>query len=68
MDISEIPENVLYKCASLAKKNSKASNDTNISVDYCYARYVKKAPNSKPGMVIYTNNKTLYVNPSIEMP
>ena len=28
-----------------------------------YIKYVKKPNGAKPGMVIYTNNKTLYVNP-----
>ena len=26
-------------------------------------KYVKKPNGAKPGMVIYTNNKTLYANP-----
>ena len=61
LDIEDIPENVLYKCACLAKENSKANNALNISVDYCYARYVKKLSGSKPGMVIYNNFKTIIV-------
>lgn len=61
LDISEIPENVLYKCACLAKENSKASNALNVCVDYCYARYVKKSSGAKPGMVIYNNFKTIIV-------
>ena len=31
------------------------------TVDYCYVKYVKKPNGAKPGMVIYTNNKTIYV-------
>jgi predicted ribosome quality control (RQC) complex YloA/Tae2 family protein len=57
----DIPTEVIEKCASLAKENSKASLDTGASVDYCPVRYVKKAPGSKPGMVIYTNYKTIYI-------
>ena len=41
--------------------DSKAKLDTNAPVDYCYAKFVKKAPNSKPGMVIYSNFQTIIV-------
>ena len=57
----DVPDEVLTKCATLAKENSKASNSSNVPVDYCLARYVKKPSGSKPGMVIYTNYKTIYV-------
>ena len=61
LDISDIPENVLFKCACLAKENSKASSSVNVCVDYCLAKFVKKASGAKPGMVIYTNFKTIIV-------
>lgn len=61
MDIEDIPENVLFNCACLAKENSKASDSLNVSVDYCYAKLVKKASGAKPGMVIYNNFKTIIV-------
>jgi predicted ribosome quality control (RQC) complex YloA/Tae2 family protein len=61
LDILDIPENVLFKCACLAKENSKASTSLNVSVDYCYAKFVKKASGAKPGMVIYNNFKTIIV-------
>ncbi len=48
LEISEIPENVLFNCALLAKQNSKASNSLNVSVDYCLAKFVKKLSGSKP--------------------
>lgn len=57
----EIPENVLYKCAELAKENSKGKLSSNVPVDYCLAKFVKKAIGSKPGLVIYTNYKTIFV-------
>lgn len=63
-----IPIDTLEKCAKLAAYYSKAKLSTNVPVDYCPVKFVKKPNGSKPGMVIYTNNKTLYVNPSIEMP
>lgn len=58
---NDIPDNVLYKCAELASNHSKAKNSSNVPVDYCFVKYVKKPNGAKPGMVIYTNNKTLYV-------
>lgn len=61
LDIEDIPENVLFNCACLAKENSKASDSLNVSVDYCYAKLVKKASGAKPGMVIYNNFKTIIV-------
>jgi len=61
LDIEDIPENVLFNCARLAKENSKASDSLNVSVDYCYAKLVKKASGAKPGMVIYNNFKTIIV-------
>ena len=60
-EIDDIPENVLFNCAKLAKENSKASTSLNISVDYCYAKFVKKASGARPGMVIYNNFKTIIV-------
>ena len=62
-----MPIDTLEKCAKLAAYYSKAKLSTNVPVDYCPVKFVKKPNGSKPGMVIYTNNKTLYVNPSIEM-
>lgn len=61
LDIEDISENVLFNCARLAKENSKASSSLNVSVDYCYAKFVKKSAGSKPGMVIYNNFKTIIV-------
>ena len=57
----QIPENILYECAKLAKENSKASSSLNVPVDYCKIKFVKKIPCAKPGMVNYTNYKTIIV-------
>jgi predicted ribosome quality control (RQC) complex YloA/Tae2 family protein len=35
-------------------------------VDYCLARYVKKPAGAKPGKVIFTNYKTIFVKPDTE--
>ena len=57
----EIPDEILYKCAELAKENSKGKLSSNVPVDYCQAKFVKKSPGAKPGLVIYTNYKTIFV-------
>ncbi len=51
----------LYKCANLAKEHSKAKQSSNVLVDYTYIKYVKKPSGSKPGMVVYTNEHTLFI-------
>lgn len=60
-----ISNDTLIKCAKLAAYYSKGRLSSNVPVDYCFVKYVKKPNGSKPGMVIYTNNKTLNVTPSI---
>ncbi len=57
----EVDEDTLYKCAKLAANNSKAKLSNNIPVDYTLVKFVKKPGSAKPGMVVYTNYKTLYV-------
>lgn len=63
-NILNVSQETLVKCAKVAAKYSKAKLSSNIPVDYCEVKFVKKTKNSKPGMVIYTNNKTLYVTPN----
>ena len=58
-------ENILL-CASLAAHFSKAQGSSKVPVDYTEIRYVKKPSGSKPGFVIFTNQKTLYVTPDEE--
>ena len=55
-------ETIIF-AASLAAKNSKASNSDNVPVDYTPIKFVKKPNGAKAGMVIYTTNKTVYVTP-----
>lgn len=57
----EVLEDVLIECAKLAKENSKGKMSSNVPVDYTKAKFVKKSPGAKPGLVIYTNYKTIYV-------
>ena len=56
-----ISDDTLVKCAKLAVEHSKAKFSSNVPVDYCKVQYVKKPNGAKPGMVIFTNNKTISV-------
>ena len=56
---------ILNKCAEITAFHSKAKHSSNVPVDYCEVKYVKKPNKANPGMVIYKNNSTLYVNPKI---
>lgn len=58
-------ETVLF-AASLAALHSKAATSSGVPVDYTQIKYVKKPAGAKPGMVIYTTNKTVYVTPPKE--
>ena len=59
-----MPINLLHqKVASIAALHSKAKNSSNVPVDMCEVRFVKKPSGAKPGMVIYKNQQTVYVNP-----
>ena len=55
---------VIYEAASIAAFHSKARTSENVPVDYVPIRFVKKPAGSKPGYVIFTNNRTVYVNPN----
>ena len=59
----EVNDDILVKAAEIAAKHSKAKMSSNVPVDYCLVQFIKKPNGSKPGMVIFTNNKTLNVNP-----
>ena len=56
-------ETILF-AAKLAAFHSKGRNSAQVPVDYTEVRFVKKPSGAKPGMVIFTNNKTVYVNPT----
>ena len=63
-DGNEVSDKTITFAASLAAKNSKAANSSQVPVDYTRVKYVKKPSGAKPGMVIYTTNKTVYINPT----
>ncbi|SFP68721.1 Rqc2 family fibronectin-binding protein [Caldicoprobacter faecalis] len=61
-----VPENTLVEAALLAAYFSKGRNSSNVPVDYCPRKNVKKPSGAKPGMVIYEGYNTIYVTPSEE--
>lgn len=63
VDNKPVDDEILIKCAEIAARHSKAKQSSNVPVDYCLVQFVKKPRCAKPGMVIFTNNKTLNVNP-----
>jgi len=60
----EITETAVYEAAALAALYSKAKASGNVPVDYVPVRYVKKPSGAKPGKVIFTHNRTVYVDPA----
>ena len=61
---TSIPQDVLEFSASLAAFYSKLSASPKVEIDYTEVRNVKKIPGAKPGMVIYENYKTIYIEPN----
>ena len=57
----EIPDTTLMQAAILAAWYSKGQRSSMVPIDYTLKRYVKKPGGAAPGMVIYTNQHTLYM-------
>jgi len=58
-----IDDKTISEASIIAAYYSKAKNSSKVPVDYTEVRNIKKPNGSKPGMVIYFTNKTLYANP-----
>ncbi|MBU4438400.1 MAG: NFACT family protein [Acetobacterium sp.] len=59
-----ITEQTLLEAGNLAAWYSKSRGSSNVPVDYLEFKYLKKPSKAKPGMVIFTNQNTMYVTPS----
>ncbi|MFX3674161.1 MAG: NFACT family protein [Paenisporosarcina sp.] len=57
-------ETTILEAANLAAYFSKARDSSTVPVDYTEIRHVKKPNGSKPGFVIYFEQKTVFVTPS----
>ena len=62
-DGREISDEAIMQAASLAAYHSKAQNSSKVPVDFTLVKHVSKPNGAKPGMVIYVNNRTVYVTP-----
>jgi len=62
----EIPKTILDTAANLAAYYSKGRYSALVPVDYTHRKNVKKPGGAKPGMVIYENQKTIYITPDEE--
>jgi len=58
-----LPETTLREAAMLAAYYSRARASASVPVDYCQRKFVKKPSGARPGMVIYTANRTVYATP-----
>ena len=58
-------EELIYAAASIAAYHSKARDSENVPVDYVPVRYVKKPQGARPGMVIFTHNRTVWADPKL---
>lgn len=63
----KVPDETLLEGAMLAAFYSKARMSSQVPVDYTLKKHVKKPSGSKPGMVIYETNSTVYVTPVEEI-
>ena len=58
-------EDEMRTAAEIAAWYSKGRGSEGVPVDYTRVRYVKKPSGAKPGYVIFTNNRTVYVTPKL---
>jgi predicted ribosome quality control (RQC) complex YloA/Tae2 family protein len=61
------PDRTIEEACIIASYNSRGRESSQVPVDYCLARYVKKPNGAKPGMVIFTNYKTAYITPDKDL-
>ena len=63
----DVDDATLTEAASIAAFYSAARDGKNVPVDYTLVKFVKKPSGSKPGMVIYTNQRTIMAQPDEEL-
>lgn len=65
-DKKEPDDQTLLYAASIAAFHSKAKEAGKVEVDYTRVKYVSKPQGARPGRVIYTDQKTLFVKPTCD--
>ncbi len=63
----QISDDTIKEAAIIASVYSKASNSTQVPVDYTQVKNLKKPNGSKPGKVIYHIYNTIYVTPDKDL-
>lgn len=61
-----VSQKALTDAAMLAAWYSSARASAHVAVDYTLKKYVKKPPGARPGMVTYSEQKTVYVTPNAQ--
>jgi len=59
----QVPERAIHEAAALAAWYSRGRESASVPVDYVQRKHVRKPNGAKPGMVIYEQQKTLWVTP-----
>jgi predicted ribosome quality control (RQC) complex YloA/Tae2 family protein len=62
------PMPAVLEAAAIAAWHSKGRGSENVPVDYTLVKRVKKPSGARPGTVIFTGNRTLYVKPALPNP
>jgi predicted ribosome quality control (RQC) complex YloA/Tae2 family protein len=62
-DRSDPPEEDIKAAASLAAFYSKGKSSAKVAIDYTLRKHVRKQQNAPPGLVWYTNPKTVTIEP-----
>lgn len=63
-----VPDQTVTEAAELAVWYSQGRQGQNVAVDVTPVRFVKKPGGAKPGMVVYTQYRTVYVTPDPGLP
>ncbi|MGI6721819.1 MAG: Rqc2 family fibronectin-binding protein [Anaerovoracaceae bacterium] len=61
----EVSDSAIFEAAAIAAYHSKARNSENVPVDCTLVRHVKKPNGAKPGMCIFTDNRTVFITPGL---
>ncbi len=59
----DIPLSTILQAAEAAAYYSEAKKESSAPVDYTFVKYVRKMKDGAPGAVIFTGNKTVFVEP-----
>lgn len=64
---NNLTDEILKLSGTIAAYYSKGKLSSNVAVDYTLIKYVKKVPGTLGSFVTYTNQKTIFVTPDIDL-